>query len=245
MQSGEHVDKVADMFGVGRRTLYEWARKYREGGSQGMAEVPRSGRPKKLSDHDVLSLSRILTDSSPSDHGLSGKLWTRRHVQEVIRTELGAHVSRVTVSRALEKLEINGRLPLCSAFQDSSADMRMWEDSVFPAIKLRADRKDSEILFLDEMRADIPGGAGRGTIYSTLTLQGAQSFSVTSAEPHPSGLASFLYDLVSDSSGNLTLVASVSALHTSSAVAEFVTDQRGRVDFHLFPDYSINSWFQG
>lgn len=49
LAEGLRIEDVADRVGLGKRTVYEWARRYERHGLAGLDDRPRSGRPRAIS----------------------------------------------------------------------------------------------------------------------------------------------------------------------------------------------------
>lgn len=242
VQSGEPVDKVAGLMGVGRRTIFDWMQKYREHGRSGVQARSGSGRPSKLTAAQTSQLAACMTGSAPADYGLGGALWTRALVQKLLTTQFGVTVSRVTASRLLESIGVPGELPLCSAFRQSLAEVRMWEEEVYPGIRAEAADRGAEILFLDEMEPDdvdarVDGPGTNGAIFAALTLRRTQSFRLSPRPATPADFVDFCRGVAEDFAGPLILITNVSALHTAAEVAEFVRTQQDRLKLVYFPHY--------
>ena len=60
MEEGASPELVAEFLGVGRSSVFEWQRKYREGGLSALSTKFASGRPTFLSDKQTLSYGRSL-----------------------------------------------------------------------------------------------------------------------------------------------------------------------------------------
>ena len=48
VERGWAVGEAADAFGVARRTLHRWLKRYEKNGEAGLVRKPGSGRPRKL-----------------------------------------------------------------------------------------------------------------------------------------------------------------------------------------------------
>ena len=48
VERGWSVSEAADAFGVARRTLHRWLKRYEQDGEAGLTRKPGSGRPRKL-----------------------------------------------------------------------------------------------------------------------------------------------------------------------------------------------------
>jgi transposase len=114
LAAGQPVDRIAEVLGVSRRTVYYWAERFQQRSDldlvDRLADAPRSGRPATaLGIIDPL-LAEVI-DVDPRKFGYRSTGWTnrllRRHLREVHRLV----VSRKSVSLALARLGIRWKRP--------------------------------------------------------------------------------------------------------------------------------------
>lgn len=98
--SGEAVSTVARSIGVNRNRLYEWCRKYREGGAEA---VRRAGRPRK-----VESLS---ARAGAWEDGMDELSAARRQIAELQRKVGEQQVDLDFFRKALRHIEETRRAP--------------------------------------------------------------------------------------------------------------------------------------
>ena len=112
MESGHSPELVADIFGVSRGSVFEWQKKYRDGGLAALSTKVASGRPTVLSDDQMLKLYSLIAGRDPRQLSFGFALWTRKMIRELIRRQFGVEVSLVTVGRILKKLGMSPQRPL-------------------------------------------------------------------------------------------------------------------------------------
>ncbi|MFJ2018498.1 helix-turn-helix domain-containing protein, partial [Streptomyces nodosus] len=84
---GRDRAEVATLFKVSVRAVDNWWARWRAGGRDALLSRPRGRR---TGDHQVLSeaeqaaVRQAVLDHTPADLGLSGQLWTRRLIGELI-----------------------------------------------------------------------------------------------------------------------------------------------------------------
>ncbi len=76
MEAGKSPDEIAEIMNVGRSTVFEWQRKYREGGLAALSTKFASGRPTTLSDRQMLWLYSLIEGSDPRQYSFAAALWT-------------------------------------------------------------------------------------------------------------------------------------------------------------------------
>jgi transposase len=114
LAQGLPAAEVADLLGVSRQTIYNWAGRFHERAASGLldrlADAPRSGRPP--SGKGVIDpLIAAVVERSPQDFGLRSATWTAPVLCQYLRKEHGIAVSRMTVARAIDRLGLRWKRP--------------------------------------------------------------------------------------------------------------------------------------
>jgi transposase len=114
LAAGQPAERVAQVLGVSRRTVYYWAERFHERSdlalADRLADAPRSGRPPTaLGVIDPL-LAEVL-DRDPRDLGYQSTGWTNHLLREYLRRAHHLSVSRKSVSLALARLDIRWKRP--------------------------------------------------------------------------------------------------------------------------------------
>lgn len=78
--------QVAELLGDSPRTVANWVRRFEEEGLAGLAEGDRPGRPRCLSEGQLVEIDAALR-KSPSDFGLVGNLWDGKTLAALIDQE--------------------------------------------------------------------------------------------------------------------------------------------------------------
>jgi len=71
---GMTCPEVARVLGDSPRTVQYWLRRFEEEGLAGLAEADRPGRPRSLTEAQLVKIGEALRDV-PAAHGLAGNLW--------------------------------------------------------------------------------------------------------------------------------------------------------------------------
>jgi transposase len=121
MEAGKSPDEIAEIMNVGRSTVFEWQRKYREGGLAALSTKFASGRPTTLSDQQMMRLYSLIEGNDPRQYSFAAALWTRQIVRDLIRQRFRVAVSLITVGRILKKLGMSPQRPLYRAYQQDPA----------------------------------------------------------------------------------------------------------------------------
>jgi hypothetical protein len=106
----------------------------------------------------------LVRETTPDQLGLSGFLWTRDGVAELIAQRSGRWLARTTVGGYLRGWGFSPQRPQRRALEQNPAAVARWLAEEFPAVRARAKREGGVVLWLDEMGCALTrpqGGRGR------------------------------------------------------------------------------------
>jgi transposase len=257
IESGRKIDEVADIMNVGRSTVLDWWRKYREGGLAALSTKFASGRPTVLTDQQMLELRVLLIGSDPRQFSLGFALWTRSLVSELIKQRFRVTLSEVTIGRILKKLGMSPQRPLYRAYQQDPERVRVWKQETYPRIRAEAAECEGVVLFADEaaVRTDFHAGTTWGAIgqtpvvpvtgerktvmmVSAIGTRGELRFHLHEGSFRATHFIEFCKSLLRDFSTTIFLIVDGSSVHTAKAVKDFVTSTEGRLRLYFLPPYS-------
>lgn len=102
LDGGGSAASVAAHLGTTRQTLYNWVRRFGEGGPRALRDRARRGRPSKLS--AVMRRFVVWLLKQPPDAvGYAATGWTVPLLRQHLASHLGVHVSDETLRRALHR----------------------------------------------------------------------------------------------------------------------------------------------
>lgn len=81
------------MLMVSANTIYEWHKRWRIEGIDGLAHRPRSGRPPKA-DETYCNLLEVALETEPADFGYSFTIWTTDRLRAHLEEQTGISMSR-------------------------------------------------------------------------------------------------------------------------------------------------------
>jgi transposase len=114
LAQGLPAAEVAELLGVSRQTVYNWADRYRDRAGSGLldrlADAPRSGRP-PTGKGVIDPLITAVIEQSPQEFGLRSAAWTAPVLCQYLRKEHRIEVSRKTVARAIDRLGLRWKRP--------------------------------------------------------------------------------------------------------------------------------------
>jgi transposase len=257
-QKGQSKSEVARLFGVSREAVYQWIRRYAQGGAAGLRARKRGKPPTpKLAPHQAATTVRLITDRCPDQLKLPFALWTREAVQQLIRARWGIELSIWTVGRLLKRWGFTPQKPARRALEQDPAAVRRWRIEEYPAIAAWAKREKAEIYWEDEMglRSDHAVGrsfAPRGrtptivltgqrfgcNVISAITNRGRLNFRVFRGSFTTKVYLDFLKRLVKQAPRKPFVIADGHPVHKSAAVQRWLEENAHRLRHFLLPAYS-------
>lgn len=245
-------------FHVGRTSVHNWTRAYREGGNAAL-RTKRMGRPRRstLPGHQAAAVVNHLTDRTPDQLKLPFVLWTREAVQQLIGDRFDVHVSLSTVGRWLRRWGFTPQKPVRRAYEQDPKAVDRWLKETYPKIKARAKREKAEIHWEDEtgLRSDhqtgttyapcgrTPAIAGTGqrfgcNMISTITNQGTLRFMVFKRRFTADMMIEFLRRLVRQADRKLFVILDGHPVHRARKVTAWVAAHIDRIELFQLPGYS-------
>ena len=107
---GVTCPEVASLLGDAPRTVQYWVSRFELEGLAGLADADRSGRPKKLTDHQFEQVSKALRNT-PRDVGLSTNIWDGKTLSEFIHRQFDIDIGVRQCQRLFRQLGFRLRKP--------------------------------------------------------------------------------------------------------------------------------------
>jgi len=119
---GHVPEAVAEILAVAPSTIWNWHRRYRAGGVNGLANRAKSGRPAKADAHYLAEVERAL-DTDPRELGYAFSVWTINKLRKHLEKQTGILLSYTRFRALLRKHEYVYRQPKhdLSDLQDADA----------------------------------------------------------------------------------------------------------------------------
>lgn len=119
---GHGPEAVAEMLAVAPSTIWNWHRRYRAEGLNGLANRAKSGRPTKADAHYLAEVERAL-DIDPRELGYAFSVWTINKLRKHLEKQTGILLSYTRFRALLSKQEYVYRQPKhdLSDLQDADA----------------------------------------------------------------------------------------------------------------------------
>jgi transposase len=99
---GHSPEAVAQMLAVAPSSVWNWHRRWRHGGVDGLANVAKSGRPTKADSHYLHVLEQAL-NTEPSALGFAFALWTINRLRRYLAEQTGILLSYTRFRALLSK----------------------------------------------------------------------------------------------------------------------------------------------
>ena len=107
---GHREADAADIIGVGRRTLQDWIRRYRDRGISGLVKGPYPGGKSKLTEEQKADLAGIIA-AGPDKAGFDTGVWIAPMVVKLVKDRYGVVYSSSQISRILHHLRFSVQYP--------------------------------------------------------------------------------------------------------------------------------------
>jgi transposase len=256
LEQGYTKSEVANILDVAESSVYEWQKKFREGGLAALSTKIASGRKSLLADEQLLKLYKWLR-GNPRQVQFDFGLWTRKIVRELIKREFGIDYTPQNVGKILKMLGFSPQRPVYQALERDPEKRRIWMEETFPSIKDRAEQEGAKIYFADEAacRTDNHGGrswarvgrtpvvqhmAARETIgmISAISMRGDIHWMIYTESMDSSLFTAYLNYLIQDIDGKIFLITDRARYHTSAETSSWIAEHKERIELFFLPSYS-------
>ncbi len=253
--------QAARVFGVHPNAVGRWMQRYRQGGWDALSERRRGRRAREqaaLSERQQQQVIALVRDSTPDQLGLTGFLWTREAVAELIGQRSGVRLARTTVGAYLRAWRFSPQKPQRRALEQDPVAVARWLAETYPAIRAQARREGGVVLWLDELGVRSDHAAGRSwapvgqtpvskrtgkrfgvNLLSAISNGGLLRFRLFSGSFAGPVLVDFLRRLVRDLAGRkVHLILDGHPVHRAKLVSGWVAQRPTRIELHFLPGSS-------
>ena len=130
--------QIADVLKAPLSKVSEWLRRYEENGFEGLLEGERSGRPRELTEKQLITVTDIV-DSGPVAYGFLSGVWTSPMVARVIEEEFGVSYHPGHVRKLLHQLGFSVQRPKRILVKADPQKRDRWRRRKYPNIKKSPD----------------------------------------------------------------------------------------------------------
>ncbi|MFE2399649.1 IS630 family transposase, partial [Streptomyces sp. NPDC059425] len=193
----------------------------------------------------------------PCDVGLSGQLWTRRLVGELIAKLYRLRLTEPGVGKYLKRWGLSFQRPDKRAVEQDPEAVRRWHEETWPAIRAKAKKDGGEVLFADQVgiRSDQVtgrtwGGKGKTPVVrrtgnrfsvnamSAISTKGRMHFMVFAESFTAEVMCRFLDRLAGHFDRKVHLVVDGHSAHRSRKVRDWLAAHPDVIELHFLPPYS-------
>lgn len=257
LQKGMHPDDVADLYDVGRSTVFNWRKEYMEKGPAALVVRNAPGRTPRLTNSQLEQVRKWVVGKDPRQLQFDSAMWTRQMVRDLIKREFGVEYTLQAIGVILRGMGLSPQKPLVRAYEQNPVLVRRWKDEEYPAIREEAKAAGASIFFCDEatIRSDYSSGTTwapvgqtpivRGTgdrksinMISAVSPQGKMHFSFLPGNLNSGMFIDYLKNLMNDVPGPIFLIVDGYPSHKSKETLEFVKSTGGRLSIYFLPPYS-------
>jgi transposase len=134
VHQGHREADAAAMIGVGRRTLQEWIRRYRDRGISGLPKGPYPGGTSRLTQEQKAELSEII-EAGPQEAGLDTGVWSAPILVKMVENLYGVSYSSSHMGRILHSLKMSVQYPTRKYPKADEKAQEQWREETLPGIK--------------------------------------------------------------------------------------------------------------
>jgi len=247
------------VFGVARKTLWQWLKAYAQSGAPALAAKKRGpkGEAGKLKGWQAAAIGNLIRDRHPEQLKLPFVLWTSEAVRRLIARKFSVKLSARSVRRYLRRWGFTPQKPVRRAYEQDPAAVKRWLERQYPIIRAQAKRERARIYWGDAMGARSDHQAGRsyaprgqtpermGTgnrfganVLSAITNRGELAFMVFKRRFTAGVFRRFLRRLVKQAGRKVYLIVDGHPVHKSRAVRTWLALNARRIKMFFLPPYS-------
>ncbi len=252
--------EVAALFKVSVKAVDNWWTRWQTGGRDALLSRPRGrrvGEHQVLSEAEQAAVRQAVLDHTPAGLGLSGQLWTRGQIGELIFKLYGVRFTEPGVGKYLRRWGLTFQRPDKRAIEQDPEAVRLWREKTWPAIRARAKAENAEVLFADQVgvRSDQVTGRTWGAKGSTpivrrtgnrfsvnamsaISTRGRMHFMVFTESFDAKVMCRFLDRLVGHFDHKVHLIVDRHSAHRSKTVRAWLADHQDQIELHFLPSYS-------
>lgn len=251
------MTSVAKSYQTHRATIHRWMNRYKKSrGVDGLVRKPVSGRPRSIEELDRKQfLSMVL--KAASEFGFETDFWTCGRLCQVIRSEFGTRVSKMTVWRRVREAGLTYQKPEKVYLELDERARQDWVRKELPKIRRTVKKHRAILYFEDEANISltallgktwsprgqtpkqrVTGRRGGVSAMSAITKTGRLVFRLHEKRIASTEVISFLKQILDHHARrHVVVVMDRAPPHISKMTRAFVQAQRRLHVFYL-PSYS-------
>jgi transposase len=259
-QQGVKNYEIVELLGVNKNSVSNWIRAHKVEGISGLKSKSRGvkqGDGRILSTAQESQVQKWIIDKMPDQKKLPFRLWTRKAVKELIKTQFGIEIATRTVGDYLKRWGFTPQKPKKKAYEQNPIAVKKWLEEEYPKIEAQAKKENAEIHWGDETgvknecqygRSYAPKGKTPSrtmmakklslNMISSVTNQGKVRFMIYKGGMNASMFIKFLKQLIKKAPGKIYLIVDNLRVHHSKIVKAWVKDHEDQLALFYLPSYS-------
>jgi transposase len=259
VRAGMRQTEAARVFGVARKSIWQWLKAFAEGGESALAARKRGpkGDCCRLKGWQAATVCTLIRDRCPEQLKMPFVLWTAAGVADLVWRRFKVRLAPRTVRRYLSRWGFTPQKPCRRAYERDPVAVARWLQDEYPAIRRRAKAQKARVYWCDEMglRSDHQAGrsyAPRGqtpvvpgtgqrfgcSMLSAITNRGHLSFMVFRGRFTAPVFLRFLRRLVKTAGTKVFLIADGHPVHRSVQLRKWIETNRRHIELFYLPGYS-------
>ena len=260
LQDGMSQTRAAQVFGVSRWSVVQWAKVHRGAGARALAAKQRGrrvGEAGKLSPKQCECMRALVVGKMPEQLKLPFYLWTRAAVRELIKQKCAVSLSLTAVGGYLRRWGLSVQRPVRRAYERNDEAVALWLAEVYPQISARAKRERARIYWGDEtgLRSDdvrgrgfapigqptvvkVPGRRFGCNVISALTNKGEMSFMVFDGRFQAEQFIGFCERLIKQSPSKAFLIVDGHSVHRCRKVRDWLEPRLEQIELFFLSGYA-------
>ncbi|WP_405738172.1 IS630 family transposase [Streptomyces sp. NBC_01525] len=252
--------EVAAVFKVSARVVGNWWVKWRVGGGGALlsgARGRRAGEHQVLSEVEQVAVRQAVFDYIPCGLGLSGQLWGRGQIGELIFKLCRVRFTELGVGEYLTGWGLTFQRPDKRAVEWDREAVRLWREETWSAIWAGGKAGNGGVLFAGlvgicsgQVSGRAWGGQGRAPVVrrtgswfsvnamSAISICGRMCFMVFTESFDAKVMCHFLARLVGHFGHKVHVIVDRRSAHRSKAVRAWLADRQDEIELHFLPLYS-------
>ena len=256
-EMGYRPEDVIKILGLSRSTLYDWLKRFREHGYEGLNTKKAPGARPLVTAEMEAWLKGIVLETRPENFGYDTTLWTCDLLAALISRHYNVQVIGATINHHLHQLGLTNQQPNYRPLEQDPAVVERYLNEKFPKIQRFASKVGAEIGFEDAAAVDlrersgktwsergirpdvsVTGKRGRLNILSVVTPNGKLHYPVTEKNIASQEYIQFLNQIIEYRQQPIFLIVDRASFHRSKRVRWFVWRHRRQIRIFYLPAYS-------
>lgn len=260
-KDGIKTDKIKDIVGMCIDTVRQTIHVYKEGGIDAI-RPRKEGRPvgscMTLTKEQSEEIQKLIIDKDPDQMKLPFALWTRKAVQELIKSRYNIEMPIRTVGEYLKRWGFTPQKPEKVSRHQNSEEVNKWLDEEYPAVKEQAKREDALIYWMDETAVQNCSNLVRGyspkgqtpvlkletkkmhiNMVSAINNTGKVFFKIYKEAMNTELLKDFCERLIRDQNGRkVLLICDNLKVHHAYVFRDWLAERTNQIEVFYLPSYS-------